>query len=217
MNPHSYVEALRMPEMSNALKSSDWLLPDGIGVVLASRILSGHIPGRITGNDVFHGLLSRLNELGDRSVFFLGSTEDTLAEIGDRLSRDYPKVKLAGTCSPPFKTTFSDDDCDAMVRAINNANPDVLWVGMTAPKQEIWIRDNIHRLETVKFVGAIGAVFDFYAGKVKRSHPFYQHAGLEWLPRLIREPRRLWRRTFVSAPVFMWHVLKARYACRSYG
>lgn len=86
------------------------------------------------------------------------------------------------------------------------AKPDILWVGMTAPKQEKWIYKNRDKLD-VKFIGAIGAVFDFYAGKVKRSHPAFQKMGLEWLPRLLQEPQRLWRRNFVSNPKFMFDVM----------
>ena len=89
--------------------------------------------------------------------------------------------------------------------AINEARPDVLWVGMTAPKQEKWIYENRSGLD-VKFIGPIGAVFDFYAGSVKRSHPLFQRMGLEWLPRLIRQPRRLWRRNFISNPSFLLRV-----------
>jgi len=81
---------------------------------------------------------------------------------------------------------------------------------MTAPKQEKWIFDNLPELD-VKFAGAIGAVFDFYTGRVKRSHPFFQRIGLEWLPRLVQEPERLWRRMFVSAPIFVLHVLRQRF------
>ena len=103
------------------------------------------------------------------------------------------------------KPAFSAEDNDRMVSAVNEASPDVLWVGMTAPKQELWIARNRHRLH-VKIAAAVGAVFDFYAGQVKRPHPFFQRHGLEWLPRLVGEPRRLWRRTVVSAPIFLWHV-----------
>jgi N-acetylglucosaminyldiphosphoundecaprenol N-acetyl-beta-D-mannosaminyltransferase len=95
------------------------------------------------------------------------------------------------------------------VHAVNAARPDVLWVGLSAPKQEKWIAEHLHRLD-VPFVGAIGAMFDFYAGTVKRSPPVFRRVGLEWLPRLIQEPRRLWRRMFESAPVFLWHVLRER-------
>jgi len=96
-----------------------------------------------------------------------------------------------------------------MISAINAARPDVLWVGMTAPKQEKWIHQNRHRLQ-VKFIGAIGAVIDFYTGRVKRSHPVFRKLGLEWLPRLLQEPRRLWRRMGVSAPIFVMEVVRRK-------
>ncbi len=97
-----------------------------------------------------------------------------------------------------------------MIDKINEAHPDVLWVGMTAPKQEKWIYQNRSRLK-VKFIGAIGAVFDFYTGTVKRSYPIFRNMGLEWLPRLIRQPRRLWRRTFISSPRFLFRVITSRF------
>ena len=101
-----------------------------------------------------------------------------------------------------------------MIEAVNTSQADVLWVGMTAPKQEKWVYQHRQALN-VKFIGCIGAVFDFYVGNVKRSHPFFQSIGLEWLPRLFREPHRLWRRMFISAPIFMLHVLKQMHRQRS--
>ena len=209
-NPHSYAEARRQPHFAAALHAADWLIPDGSGIVLASRVLGGDIRERVTGSDIFQGVLQQLNRGGGHSVFFLGSTEETLLAIRERMASDYPNVQVAGTYSPPFKAVYTAGEIDAMVDAINEAAPDVLCVGMTAPKQELWIQQNLERLETVKFAAAIGAVFDFYTGRVKRSHPVFQRLGLEWLPRLIQQPRRLWRRMFVSAPVFLWHVLLAK-------
>lgn len=209
MNPHSYVVALSDATFGQALHDAQWLVPDGAGVVLASRILRGRIRERVTGSDVFFGLHKRMNAAGGMSVFFLGATEETLGLIRDRMARDYPRIRVAGTYSPPFKPTYSAAEQDEMIAAVNASGADVLWVGMTAPKQEKWIFENRARLK-VKFAGAIGAVFDFYTGRVKRSHPVFQRLGLEWLPRLLQQPRRLWRRMFVSAPIFMWHVLKQR-------
>lgn len=206
-NPHSYVVALEDKVFSTALKSANWLLPDGVGVVYASRWFGGKIKQRITGSDVFWGLHERMNAQGGFSVFFLGSTEAVLADIRLRMAQDYPKIRVAGTYSPPFKSSYTNVEVQEIVDVVNASNPDVLWVGMTAPKQEKWIAENIARLN-VCFAGAIGAVFDFYTGSVKRSHPVFQRLGFEWLPRLIQEPRRLWRRMFVSAPIFLWHVLR---------
>lgn len=209
LNPHSYALALGDAPFARALRAADWLVPDGAGVVYASHWLGGRIGERVTGSDVFFGLQARMNASGGLSVFFLGATEDTLAEIGARIKRDYPNVRLAGRYSPPFKASYSNAELDEMIAAINAVKPDVLWVGMSAPKQEKWITNNLHRLD-VRFAGAIGAVFDFYTGRVKRSHPLFQRLGLEWLPRLLQQPGRLWRRMFVSAPIFVWHVVRAR-------
>lgn len=209
LNPHSYAVALDDELFTLALKDADWLVPDGAGVVLASRLLGGGIGERVTGSDVFYGLHQRMNTAGGMSVFFLGATEETLGLIRERMAQDYPHVRVAGTYSPPFKPTYSADEVNEMVAAVNAAEPDVLWVGMTAPKQEKWIFENRSRLK-VKFAGAVGAVFDFYTGRVKRSHPVFQRLGLEWLPRLVQQPKRLWRRMFVSAPVFMFAVVMER-------
>ncbi len=202
LNPHSFVSAQDDPLFAKALLDADWLIPDGSGIVLASKVLGKGIQERITGSDIFWGLNEILNHSCECSVFFLGSTVDTLLMMRAKMSQDFPWLKVAGTYSPPFKTEFDEEDNRLMVEAINRVKPDVLWVGMTAPKQEKWIYQN-KALLNVKFIGAIGAVFDFYSGKVKRSHPLFQELGLEWLPRLMMEPRRLWRRNLISAPRFL--------------
>jgi len=204
LNPHSYVIAKDDTVFATALQNANWLVPDGIGVVIASRILKRPLTERITGFDIFDGVMQHLNRRGG-SVFFLGSTHDTLKRIAEKLPKDYPNVTLAGTASPPFKINYTTAEIDNMVNAINDAQPDVLWVGLTAPKQEKLIADLQPRLN-VSFAGAIGAVFDFYSGKIKRSPILFRNAGLEWLPRLIQQPRRLWRRMGVSAPIFICDV-----------
>ncbi len=209
LNPHSYAVSLEDLEFSRALRDADWLIPDGAGIVLASKILGGQISERVTGSDIFKGVLEALDQAGGCSVFFLGATEETLTAIRSRMAVDFPRIRVAGTYSPPFKPDYSQDELDAMIQAINEASPDVLWVGMTAPKQEKWIHAQCDRLN-IKFAAAIGAVFDFYTGQVKRSHPAFQRLGLEWLPRLVQEPRRLWRRMLISAPIFLWCVLKEK-------
>lgn len=209
INPHSYVLALDDQRFAQALRTADWLIPDGAGIILASKLLGRRIRERVTGSDIFSGVQEALNRRGGYRVFFLGSTEETLADIRQCMARDYPNIVVAGTYSPPFKAEFSAADNRQMIAAIRAAAPDVVWVGMTAPKQEKWLYE--HRAElNVKFAAAIGAVFDFYTGRVKRSHPLFQRLGLEWLPRLLQQPRRLWRRMFVSAPIFVWHVLRQK-------
>jgi N-acetylglucosaminyldiphosphoundecaprenol N-acetyl-beta-D-mannosaminyltransferase len=213
LNPHSYAVARRDPEFASALRSADWLVPDGIGVVCASRVLGGQISTRITGWDIFSRVLSMLNAQGGYRVFFLGSSESTLALIRKRMVEDFPRVDIAGTYSPPFKDRFSDREIADMVAAVNSSKSDVLWVGMTAPKQEKWLAANAQSLR-VGFCGAIGAVFDFYAGTVSRPSSRMQRLGLEWLPRFINEPKLMWRRIFISGPIFIWDVLLVTLRCR---
>jgi N-acetylglucosaminyldiphosphoundecaprenol N-acetyl-beta-D-mannosaminyltransferase len=214
LNPHSYVSAEKDAEFRAALNRTDWLVPDGIGIVYASRLLGGRITQRVTGWDMFMELNRKMEAEGCFSVFFLGSTEDTLTRIRHQLGADFPNIRLAGTYSPSFNVEYSQGELSEMLAAINSAKPDVLWVGMTAPKQEKWIAQNIDKIN-VKFIGAIGAVFDFYTGKVKRAHPLFIRWGLEWLPRLVQQPSRLWRRMLVSAPIFVKDVLVLAVQLRS--
>lgn len=213
LNPHSYVMARHNPSFNEALRTADWLIPDGIGIVLASRILDGRISERVTGSDIFQQVQEALNRRGGYSVFFLGGNEETLDDIRVRMAQDYPNITVAGTHAPPFKDAFSREDDQAMLRAIQIARPDVLWVGLSSPKQDLWLLRHHGQLAQlgVKFAAGIGAVFQFYTGRVVRASPFFQFLGLEWLPRLIQQPLRLWRRMGISAPIFVWHVLLARF------
>lgn len=212
-NPHSLVQAMDDLVFQQALHGADLLTPDGAGIILASKILGGRIRERVTGSDIFWGLSERLNAIGGRSYFFLGSTDETLAAIQKKMALEYPQITFAGAYSPSYTPEFTAEENRQMVEAIRKAQPDVLWVGMTAPKQEKWIHQHRALLD-VKFIGAIGAVFDFYVGNVKRSHPIFQKIGLEWLPRLLQEPRRLWRRNFISSPLFLFAVLKQRFGIK---
>lgn len=209
INPHSYVVAQSDPYFKQALKNSDILLPDGVGIVLAAKILGADLTERVAGSDLFLGLSEKANKSGGLKYFFLGSTQEVLQKITDRLGKEFPNITICGVLSPPFKAEFSADDNQHMIDQINKAKPDVLWVGMTAPKQEKWIYQNKDKLD-VPVMGAIGAVFDFYAGTVKRSPEWVCKMGLEWLPRLLREPRRLFKRNFISSPLFLLAVFKQK-------
>lgn len=209
-NPHSLVEARSDSLFSQALAESDILLPDGAGIVLAAKILGLDLTERVAGSEFFEGLTKKAQESGGLKYFFLGSTDEVLQKITDRLTREFPQVEVCGVLSPPFKNEFTDEDNQQMIEQINAAKPDVVWVGMTAPKQEKWIYQNKDKLD-VPLLGAIGAVFDFYAGSKKRAPDWVCNLGLEWLPRLMREPRRLFRRNFISSPVFLWMVIKDKF------
>lgn len=208
-NPHSLEVARKDGIFRESIRNSDMVVPDGAGIILASRLLGGSIRQRVTGSDIFLELSRMLDSEGGYRYFFLGSSEETLARIRNKLQIDFPNITFAGSFSPPFKNEFGVSETDEMIEAVNKAKPDVLWVGMTAPKQEKWVYRHKDRLD-VKFVGAVGAVFDFYTGNVKRSHPMFQKLGMEWLPRLLKQPKRLYKRTFVSAPKFVARILMER-------
>lgn len=205
-NPHSLVVAQQDEDFHSALNHVDFVVADGIGASLMARFVGIRIGPRITGTDYFYGVLSELQQRGQGRVFFIGSSQQVLDRIAKRFAVDFPSLTLCGALSPPFGT-WSEMENHRMVEVINEAKPDVLWVGMTAPKQEKWVEINRRQL-TAPVIGSIGAVFDFYAGTYSRAPKWVCDIGLEWAYRLILEPRRMWRRNFVSAPKFVWLVLR---------
>ena len=136
---------------------------------------------------------------------FMGSSQKVLDMIVERAAKEYPHLKIV-TYSPPYKPEFSDEDNRAIIEAINRANPDLLWIGMTAPKQEKWTYSHWEELDIHCHVGTIGAVFDFFAGTVERAPKWWQQHGLEWLYRLLKEPRRMWRRYIIGNALFLWNI-----------
>lgn len=208
INAHSYNTAQKDDLFAEALKNGDVLIPDGMSIVKAFkwRHWMNGPKERVAGADLFNFEMKKLNELGG-SCFFLGSSEKVLAMIKERAAIDYPNIKIV-TYSPPYKPEFSDDENRLMVEAVNNANPDLLWIGMTAPKQEKWAYRHWKELNIHCHCGTIGAVFDFYAGTAKRAPIWWQDNGLEWLYRLLKEPRRMWRRYIIGNTLFLWNIWK---------
>jgi N-acetylglucosaminyldiphosphoundecaprenol N-acetyl-beta-D-mannosaminyltransferase len=142
-------------------------------------------------------------------VMFMGSSEKVLGLIREKAKVVYPHIEVV-TYSPPYKPEFSDEDNAAIVKAINDADPDLLWIGMTAPKQEKWAYSHWNELNIHCHCGTIGAVFDFFAGTAKRAPKWWQEHSLEWLYRLIIEPKRMWRRYIIGNALFLWNVWKER-------
>ena len=143
------------------------------------------------------------------TVMFMGSSQKVLDLIVKRAAEVYPHLKIV-TYSPPYKPEFSEEDNKAIVEAINAADPDLLWIGMTAPKQEKWTYSHWNELNIHCHVGTIGAVFDFFAGTVERAPIWWQRHGLEWLYRLLKEPKRMWRRYIIGNTLFLWNMVKEK-------
>lgn len=217
INAHSFNVAQKDALFADALREGDYLIPDGASILKACRMLKAKLQPkeRIAGWDLFAFEMQRLNDKGkminDRllRVMFMGSSEKVLGLIKERAAVDYPNLNVV-TYSPPYKPEFSDEDNAAIIKAINDANPDLLWIGMTAPKQEKWTYSHWKELNIHCHVGTIGAVFDFYAGTAKRAPKWWQNHSLEWLYRLIKEPKRMWRRYILGNPRFLWNITKEK-------
>lgn len=218
INAHSYNTAQKDEAFAEALNNGDYLIPDGTSIVMACRWLKAKSQPkeRIAGWDLFSfemNALERKSEtlkvISDKclKVMFMGSSEKVLSLIRKQAATDYPNLEVV-TYSPPYKPEFSDEDNKAMIQAINDANPDLLWIGMTAPKQEKWTYKHWNELNIHCHCGTIGAVFDFYAGTVKRAPLWWQQHSLEWFYRLLMEPRRMWRRYIIGNAKFLYYIYK---------
>jgi N-acetylglucosaminyldiphosphoundecaprenol N-acetyl-beta-D-mannosaminyltransferase len=204
INAYSFCIAKKDAQFAEILNTSDVLLPDGTSIVLASKLLGGKKIKKIAGWDIHQYLLSEAQKK-ELKVFYLGAAESTLELIKARVSKEFPKANLA-FYSPPYKKTFSKADNDEMITQVNAFSPDILFIGMTAPKQEKWGQEFKNDLDT-NIICSIGAVFDFYAGTVNRAPQWILNLGLEWFYRLIKEPKRMWRRYLVGNTQFVYYVL----------
>lgn len=192
ISPNSYGLALKDKEFEVALKKTDFLMLDGVGIALGSLLINGKDIKKICGQDCFDYLIDLANK-SKWKVFFLGSTDQTLKKIQERIKIEFPSVKV-GSYSPPFKKEFSQEDNNRMVEAINSFEPDVLFVGMTAPKQEKWAYE--HRdIVNARIISTIGNVFDWYAGNSKRPAKIWIDLRLEWLARIFLRPEIFRRNT----------------------
>jgi N-acetylglucosaminyldiphosphoundecaprenol N-acetyl-beta-D-mannosaminyltransferase len=204
LNAYSFVAAETNPAFKRALKNSDILLPDGFPIVVAAKLLKRKNIQKIAGADLFFHYMDLLNKTKGR-VFFVGSSESTLSMIRKNAKEDFPNVRVE-TYSPPYTSEIPEKDSARIILAINQFKPDVVFVGMTAPKQELWVAGHKQKINA-RAVCSIGAVFDFYAGKVKRAPGWMIFLNLEWLYRLIKEPGRLWKRYLIISPLFLLYVL----------
>lgn len=212
INAHSYNTALKDNLFAEALTKGDALIPDGASIVKACKWINAKSQPkeRIAGWDLFTFEMERLNERGGK-CFFMGSSEKVLALIKEKARISYPNI-IVETYSPPYKPEFSEEDNKAIIDAINKANPDLLWIGMTAPKQEKWTYTHWQELNIHCHVGTIGAVFDFFAGTMERAPIWWQEHSLEWLYRLIKEPKRMWRRYIIGNTLFVYNIMKEKWS-----
>ncbi len=206
INAHSYIVAKKDKTFKEALLQSNVLLPDGEGIVLMVKKLKGVKIKKIAGADIHNYLLEKAEE-NKLKCFYLGASQSTLSIIKNKQDKIYPNIEF-GFFSPPFKSKFSKEDNKLMIEKINSFNPDILFVGMTAPKQEKWVNQN-KDLINANVICSIGAVFDFVAETKKRAPQWMIQLKMEWLYRAFSS-WRLTKRYMYSNPLFIWEIIKLK-------
>ncbi len=202
------VWAHRNEPLKALYNSADLTLCDGVPLIWASKLLGSPLKGRVTGLDL---LPQYMEECSHRnySMFLLGAKEGVAEQLKTAYEQRFPGIRITGVYSPPFAEQFSEAENQKMIRLINEAKPDILWVSLTAPKQDFWIYDHLDQLE-VKVAIGVGGAFEVAAGLIPRAPRFMQENGLEWLYRFYKEPRRLFNRYFVEAPSFIPLVVRQK-------
>jgi N-acetylglucosaminyldiphosphoundecaprenol N-acetyl-beta-D-mannosaminyltransferase len=201
---HGIMESQRDEALRRIHNRAGLVTPDGMPLVWLSRLSGQSHVERVYGPDLMLACCDRSVVRGYRH-FFYGGGQGVAQRLAERLGSRYPGLSVAGTFTPPFSPLSTAED-EAIVREINNAGPDIVWVGLSTPKQERWMDAHVGRLHAPVLIG-VGAAFDFHAGLKKQAPGWVQRAGLEWLFRLGTEPRRLWRRYLRNNPAFIWGVL----------
>jgi len=203
VNAAKFVLMRDQPLLRDSVTGSDLVCADGMSVVWASRILGQPLPARVNGTNLFEKLLALADRRGYR-VFLLGARPEILAELCRRVQARHPGLEIVGSQDG----YFSDEQAPEVARRIREARPDMLFVGITSPKKEIFMARFDAEIE-VPVVHGVGGSFDVLAGLVPRAPASWQNAGLEWLYRLLQEPGRLWRRYLVTNSTFAWWVFTA--------
>ena len=199
-NVHTTIMAHENPEYMKIQNEAVMALPDGSPLSSYSRESGKTTAKRVTGPDLMRELLIRSGENGF-THFFYGSTQDTLNKLREKIEERYPDARIVGMISPPFRELTPEED-EAYVKQINEANPDFVWVGLGAPKQEIWMAAHKGRINSIMI--GVGAAFAFESGEVKRAPKWVQNMKLEWFYRLLQDPKRLFKRYFVTNIKYLW-------------
>jgi len=202
---HGVMEAQRDPELARIHNESGLTTPDGMPMVWAGRRAGASWMSRVYGPDLMLALLARAAERGWSSYFY-GGAEGTPEQLVANFGRRFPGLRIAGAYSPPFRQLSPEEDAKA-VAAINASGADLVWVGLSTPKQERWMYEHRPLLAAPVLLG-VGAAFDFHAGLLRQAPAWMQRSGLEWMYRLYREPRRLWRRYLRNNPAFVVRIAR---------
>lgn len=202
-NVHTITECQTSPDFRRLHNQASMVTPDGMPLVWISRLKGARQVQRVYGPDLLLAVCEVSSRKGYRQYFY-GGAEGVPERLAAALADRCPGLQVAGVESPPFRS-LTDEEDRAAVERINAAKPDIVWVGLGAPKQERWMAAHYGRLKAPVIV-SVGAAFDFHAGVKKQAPRWMQRSGLEWLHRLASEPRRLWKRYLINNPWFLWLV-----------
>jgi N-acetylglucosaminyldiphosphoundecaprenol N-acetyl-beta-D-mannosaminyltransferase len=186
-----------------SVNAADLATPDGMPVVWIGKLMGYKNIRRVYGPE----LMQKICEISQNkgySNYLYGSSPEVLKKLRDRLNKLYPGINFKGVFSPPFRQLTSEED-DKIVGDINNASPDIVWVGLGSPKQDLWMHEHRNKINAPVMIG-VGAAFDFVAGTKPQAPRWMRKVGLEWFFRLMTEPKRLWRRYLVDNTLFVWYV-----------
>jgi N-acetylglucosaminyldiphosphoundecaprenol N-acetyl-beta-D-mannosaminyltransferase len=204
---HGVMEAQGDPDLLRIHNDSGLTTPDGMPMVWAARFAGAANVQRVYGPDLMLAVCERAAEQGWGSYLY-GATDEVLEQLKQNLTDRYPGLRIVGSYSPPFRVMTPEED-DAAVRAINESGAQIVWVGLSTPKQERWMSAHVDRVNAAALIG-VGAAFDMHAGNLRQAPKWMQRAGLEWFFRLVSEPRRLWRRYVINIPRFLFKLSRRR-------
>lgn len=200
---HGVMESQTDPELARIHAQAGMVTPDGMPLVWLSRLRGERAVDRVYGPDLLLACCARAAQRGWR-FFFYGGDEGVAERLAERLVEQFPGLRVVGTFTPPFRPLTDAEDAD-VVRRINASDADIVWVGLSTPKQERWMAEHRDRLRVPVLVG-VGAAFDINSGRVRQAPRWMRENGLEWTYRLVQEPRRLWRRYILQGSQFVFFV-----------
>jgi N-acetylglucosaminyldiphosphoundecaprenol N-acetyl-beta-D-mannosaminyltransferase len=209
---HGILEALRKPVVADAFAASRLNVPDGTPTVWIGRLQGFRTIDHVTGPTLMREIFRR-PEFSEYSHFFYGGKPGVADELASTVLRQFPWVRIAGTYTPPF-TELSADQEQQIATAINACRPDIIWVGISTPRQELWMRHMLSHVHARLLFG-VGAAFDFHTGHIRECPSWIKRAGFNWLHRLVQDPKRLWRRN-VQNTAFLWHIAMQLTGAREY-
>jgi N-acetylglucosaminyldiphosphoundecaprenol N-acetyl-beta-D-mannosaminyltransferase len=200
---HGVMEAQRSPELLEVYAGSEMTIPDGMPLVWVGRAQGHAAMERVTGPDLMREIF-HCKKFAHATHFLYGGQEGVAEELRSKLTEQFPWAQIVGTYTPPF-SELSSSEHENFVATISTLKPDIIWVGISCPKQEVFMARYLPLLET-KLMFGVGAAFDYHTGRIRDCGEWTKRAGLQWLHRLMQDPRRLWRRYLRNNPAFMWRI-----------